>query len=177
MLMVVLIIALLATLAVPNFNGLLARNALNARVNEFIGALQMARTEAVTRNEMVTVCRRNSDGTDTCDTAGGWENGWLVFVDSNTSGAWDTGETIVGNGAAVSNMRFLGWLGNRLAISFRPNGTPRYFPASGSAVDREMVVCRGTAEYEAHVTIGTTGRPFVTTGYGYPYKTLTSTCN
>lgn len=175
--MVVMVIALLTTLAVPAFNGLLARNALNARVNEFIGAMQFARTEAVTRNQEVTICRKNSNGTDTCDTAGSWENGWITFIDSNSSGSVDAGETILGQGAVVPGIRFKGWVGNRLAISFRANGTPRYTPGGAAQPDQDLYVCKGTAQYEAHVTISVTGRPFVPSGFGYPYKNLTANCN
>jgi len=55
---------------------------LNADYSQLIGALYLARSEAVKRSGSVTVCARQTDNSCGDD----WNNGWLVFTD-NTQGA------------------------------------------------------------------------------------------
>jgi len=72
--------AILATLAAPMLSGFLARSQMTAVANEFTGALQMARMEAVSRNTCVAVCRRAESGAATCaGEDGAWTTGWLVY--------------------------------------------------------------------------------------------------
>ena len=82
--------AILAVIAVPNFTAIIQDNRLATQVNELHATLSLARSEAIKRNNNVTMCRSN-DGA-TC--AGNWENGWIVFVDSNADSAID-GEPIL----------------------------------------------------------------------------------
>jgi type IV fimbrial biogenesis protein FimT len=168
MLIVMLVVGITLTLAVPSFTGLLARNSLSAKMNEIVGAMQLARSEAVLRNTQVTVCRRKSDNTDTCDSSGGWQYGWLVFVDpatSGTVGVVDGGETILGNGAASPGFTFKGAVGNSARISFRPDGTP--IGVSGTTWPKSMTICKGT-QYEGRIDVEPTGRPTASGGPDYP---------
>lgn len=72
--------AILATVAAPMLSGFLARSQMTAVANEFTGALQMARMEAVSRNTCVAVCRRAESGAATCaGEDGAWNTGWLVY--------------------------------------------------------------------------------------------------
>ena len=72
--------AILATVAAPMLSGFLARSQMTAVANEFTGALQMARMEAVSRNMCVAVCRRAESGAATCaGDAGAWTTGWLAY--------------------------------------------------------------------------------------------------
>ena len=56
-------------------------------------ALQVARGEALKRNERVDLCP--SLDLSTCDPAGRWHAGWIVFVDENRNGSLDPGELLV----------------------------------------------------------------------------------
>ncbi len=72
--------AVLITAAAPMLSGFLIRQDMNAAANEFTGALQMARVEAVTRNTCVAVCRRAASGAALCAGEDGpWTTGWLVY--------------------------------------------------------------------------------------------------
>lgn len=81
------IAAILATMAAPMLSGFLARSQMNAVANEYTGALQMARMEAVSRNLCVSVCRRASSGAAQCAGADGpWTSGWLVYDNPTCTG-------------------------------------------------------------------------------------------
>jgi len=80
--------AIILTQAVPSFNALVQNNRLISQKNEFISALNLARSEALKRGVRITVCA-SSDKT-TCNTAN-WEKGWIIFSDRNGNVALDAG--------------------------------------------------------------------------------------
>jgi len=82
----VVVLVILATVALPNLRMTIQNNRMTAQANSFLTAFQLARTEALKRQDPVSVCP-SSDGA-TC--AGDWEDGWIVFVDGNASGSTTT---------------------------------------------------------------------------------------
>lgn len=56
LIVVVAILGILATVAVPSYQMLIENNAIKARTNATLGFLQLARSEAVTRRQTTTVC-------------------------------------------------------------------------------------------------------------------------
>ena len=56
--------AIVLTLGVPSFRELINNNRLTSGANEFVTALNLARSEAIKRSVRVTVCK-SADGT-TC---------------------------------------------------------------------------------------------------------------
>lgn len=92
--MVLSIIAILFAMAVPNPGDYLDDNRLRAGSSDLVAAMQTARVEAVGRNAAITLCKKNADSSD-CTTAGGWQQGWLVFVDANQDSTVDTGDEII----------------------------------------------------------------------------------
>lgn len=83
------IVAILMALALPNFQGTLNSNRTTSQANDLIGAFNLARNEAISRNRVVTVCAADTrSGTPTdCGAATGWNLGWMVYVDTVTSNA------------------------------------------------------------------------------------------
>lgn len=79
------IAAILMAIAVPSFQSVMRTNRIAALTNELVTALQMARSEAVTRGTSVTVCKSNdiSDPMPTCKSSANWKDGWRVYVDSS----------------------------------------------------------------------------------------------
>ncbi|MFZ1862018.1 MAG: Tfp pilus assembly protein FimT/FimU [Candidatus Competibacter sp.] len=73
--------ALVLTVGVPNFQALIQDNRQTAAINQLVGALGLARSEAVKRNIRVTLCK-SADGR-CCTVDGGYQQGWIVFADSN----------------------------------------------------------------------------------------------
>ncbi len=87
------VLAILTGLAAPSFLGMMRDNRLVAQTNEFLGALHLARSEAVKRNRAVVVCK-SADG-ETCDTSTQWHEGWLVWVDLNGNALQDSDEPVL----------------------------------------------------------------------------------
>ncbi|WP_168734306.1 GspH/FimT family pseudopilin [Pseudothauera nasutitermitis] len=69
-LMVTLVVlAILAAIAVPSFQGMVARNRLSASTNELVAALHFARSEAIRRNATTRFCIADSGAWVVGDTA------------------------------------------------------------------------------------------------------------
>ncbi len=73
------IAALVLALAVPNFRDFVQNNRAAEEANALVGALALARSEAVTRGIPVTVC--SSTDSETCAEVNDWSTGWIVFTD------------------------------------------------------------------------------------------------
>ncbi len=85
--------AILITIAVPNMRTFIQNGRLNTQINDLIGDLSLARSEAIKRRTNVGICV-STDGA-TCAGGGNWEIGRAIFVDSNNSNSWDPGEPIM----------------------------------------------------------------------------------
>lgn len=91
--------SILMTIAVPSFQELITSNRLSTEVNGFIGALHMARSEAIKTSNRVGLCA-STTGTS-CAGSGGWEQGYMVYRDTNRNSTFDSGEFIVRTGAPM----------------------------------------------------------------------------
>ena len=81
------ILVILITLAAPSFVDLIRSNRIATQTNLFTTALALARSEAVSRNLSVYVCKSNTG--KTCDSGANWEDGWIVFADADFDGTLD----------------------------------------------------------------------------------------
>lgn len=85
------VIAVLAALAYPRYLDYAAKVRLAGNAQFVLETLRLARIEAVTRDQPVSVCA----STDEVSCTGTpWEQGWLVFTDEGTPGTVD-GDDIV----------------------------------------------------------------------------------
>ncbi|MDI9239898.1 GspH/FimT family pseudopilin [Lysobacter sp. LF1] len=142
-LMVVLVVlAILMGMAVPSFEIVRNSSRLAAQTNELVTAVQLARSEAVTRRQWVSVCR-SDDGTTCAAAATSWD-GWMVFVDTNRDGARQNAEDRlrVGEVRAPVSVLASNSLMNNL-VTFRPDG----FARNGSALlNATISVCIPTTK-------------------------------
>jgi type IV fimbrial biogenesis protein FimT len=77
----VFIAAILFALAIPSFRQMVASNRLATQSNDLIGGLNFARSEAITRNRTVRLCRAaNEAATDCSGTVANW-GAWIVRND------------------------------------------------------------------------------------------------
>lgn len=146
--------AILLGLAVPSFGGMWLDSRRAVAVNALVRGIYLARTTAVFRNQVVSICR-SSDGSTCSHQTADWQQGWLVFVnldrddppirDANepvlaVQGGWDTGSIT----------------SNRRSYSFRPH--------QHRVVNGTVVFCdrRGPAHARA-IIINSAGRPRIAT--------------
>jgi type IV fimbrial biogenesis protein FimT len=84
---VLVIVAVLLSIAVPSFSILSLRTKLKAYSNDLVSSAYLARGEAVKRNIPVTLCIANADG-DACVGAGDWDQGWIVIDPAGDVKKW-----------------------------------------------------------------------------------------
>jgi type IV fimbrial biogenesis protein FimT len=72
------LMAVLLMIAVPSFNNAALGSQLRASANDLAAAAFLARSEAIKRNAVVTLCM-SEDG-ESCSISGGWEQGWAVML-------------------------------------------------------------------------------------------------
>ena len=87
LLFVVAIGIMLATIGVPAYQNLVTSNRLSAGVNDVVTAIQLIRSEASKRGLAVTLCpsKDRLAETPTCAESGGWDDGFIAFVDINAN--------------------------------------------------------------------------------------------
>lgn len=157
---VVAIAGILAAVAVPSMIRFVKSVRLTSATNDLFASFLMARSEAAKRNSRVVLCK-SGDGA-TCARTGGWEQGWLVFHDSNSSGSRDSGEEIVLRGQALAaDLRLTGNLNVARYISYAPSGETRL--ASGAFQAGTITLCNhSTQQAEARqIIVSSSGRPRV----------------
>ena len=116
------VVAVILTLGVPSFQGLFERNELTSNINRFISSLAIARSEAIKRNQRVVLCA-SSDGAN-CSGVGGYDNGWIVFVDNNNNDTREiANEELIWQGESLSaDMTLRGTNSYNVAIPYVPSG-------------------------------------------------------
>ncbi|HDX8370365.1 TPA: GspH/FimT family pseudopilin [Aeromonas dhakensis] len=78
------LVSILLTLGVPSFSAIMRNMTLTSQANNFVAAINLARSEAIRRNTAVTLSASTSNLTQNH-----WESGWQIWVDRNIS--WDDG--------------------------------------------------------------------------------------
>ena len=92
LLVTIALFSILAALALPSFTSLLSSNRTTSYLQEATGAIRYARSEAIKRNRVVTICA----SADQASCGGNWQQGWIVFDDANADGAYTSGtETLL----------------------------------------------------------------------------------
>lgn len=111
----VAVVAILAALAFPSFQGSLRSNRVATASNDLLTSFTLARSEAIRNTRGAGVCA-SSTGTG-C--GNDWNTGWLVWADSNGNGSMDAGENVVRYSQARGQMELVGSVGS---IAFDPRG-------------------------------------------------------
>lgn len=146
---VVLVIAL--GIAVPNFTNQIRNNSSTSLGEEFVSALNFARSEAVKRGGRVSVCATNDNANCTND----WSDGWMAFVDGATSdtAALDVSEVLrvwdsprnavidVEQGGSASNV-------------IRYNGMGALARSGNAVIETKITGCSGDAARTIRITKG-----------------------
>lgn len=81
LLTVIAIIAITLGLGIPGVSAIIQTNRMASAINTLTGSFALARSEAVTRNQEIVICK-SRDGV-LCTNKGGWEQGWIIFADNN----------------------------------------------------------------------------------------------
>lgn len=107
LMMTLVILAILVTVALPNFTGFILNQRVKTTAFELVAALNYARSEAIKRNQNVVLQA----------TGGDWLQGWTLQAGGDTLRAWDppgrlnidasaAAVTFQGNGRATAAVTF-----------------------------------------------------------------------
>ncbi|MED5510777.1 MAG: GspH/FimT family pseudopilin [Pseudomonadota bacterium] len=153
-LMIVLsVLAIISATALPSFKNTLTQLEIDGQIDELVSMIYRARSEAIKRNRVVTVCKsidKNSCG-------GTWSDGWIVFEDKNADGEKDADETKISVGKIQGNYKLkLSAFGSQTYIRFLQNGLTSFHngtftlcPKNGSRKLARAVIFSKTARVRA----------------------------
>lgn len=142
-LVTLLVLSVVVALSVGAYRTVGDSMKLTAATNSFIANLNMARSEAIKRNQRVVLCK-SADGTG-CNSDGGWHQGWIVFHDANNNGQREAAESVVWRVQNLSTeVRVNGNLSVSRYVSYSPTGETKL--PSGAFQAGTVTVCRQSLE-------------------------------
>lgn len=153
------ILAIMVIIAVPDFTSIIQNNTITSTTNDLISSLHYARSEAIKRNTLVSVCATADTTYTTC--GGNWNLGWIVFVNP-------TGGTTINNSAATPLLRVETITDQNITISTSPNTSIATYNGAGFPVANtanlvftiKATGCTSTAGRQ--LSISMTGLPSIT---------------
>jgi len=113
--------AVALALAVPAFDDLLAGRRATAALDQIVGGIAVARTEAILQGRPVTLCPARATA---CLGRDRWHEGALIFVDDNGDGQRNDGERVLAALPPLPPGARLYWRSfrNRSFLQFQPRG-------------------------------------------------------
>ena len=156
------LMAIMLSIAAPSFTSFRRNSELASIANNFLAALNAARTEAMKRNMFAMVVPVNNDND--------WSKGWVVFVDANDNGSYDSSAdilvmqqeapppyiTLTGNNSTAASASYVRYDGSGFS---RPKGS--------DLANTTLTISRSDAGSDVRqirrVKIAVTGRPRVCT--------------
>lgn len=91
--MAIAVAAIVVTIGVPSFQTMILNSRKDTAISDLQSSLALARNNAITRRQTITVCKSNDNSS--CATDGDWSQGWIVFTDPANPGVRDNDETIL----------------------------------------------------------------------------------
>lgn len=140
------VVSVLLTLALPSFEWLVNSRRSAAAVNQLVGAVASARSLAISRGQIVTLCP-GRDGR--CLGRNQWHRGFLIFIDHDADGRVDSNDRVVTALPPLGPDDRIYWRSfrNRSFLQFHPrgftrwqNGTFLYCPGNGDAGAARLAV-------------------------------------
>ena len=159
LLVTIAILAIVLSMAVPNFITFVQNSRLVGQTNDLVTALNYARNEAIKRGVRVSVCSRLDNTTCSGAAVFNWDMGWLVFVNPNGDAVADISpgsvETVLQVRQPLENGNTLRTVGIQ-RVTYQNSGfsgnadTFRLCDSRGAASGRAIMV-----SLQGRVTIGT----------------------
>ena len=135
---VLAIVAVVTTLAIPSFMRLVQSSTMSNNVNTFMADLRFARSESMRRGGGVVMCRSDAPEavSPICNTTSGpsgqgWVSGWIIYLDANKDGVIDAGD-LLRMQSPIARMDSIIENGGNASSIFRFTATGRLFNASSA---------------------------------------------
>ena len=166
------VLAIMFTVGLPKMSIFFKSNRMVTNTNDLLAGLNIARSEAIKVGGRVTICKSANAGSASpaCTTTGGWEQGWFVFVDSDStkgsySSANDGAVLRVNSGASGSEVTITVPSTDNIGnfVSFTSRGVPK--ASNGASQSGVFQICddRGLKNASGNVVargivLGASGR-------------------
>lgn len=165
MLATVAVVAITTSLGAPALGSFVSGNRASSQVNTLIGALTLARSEAVAGARRVSLCPIADSGSGTpeerygCAVTTDWAQGWIVYRDAIDDAGLPTGEieivrvydALIGGDALTGSVS---------ALSYLPTG---FLDTAAAAPTFSLVPTHCSASQRRTVTISLQGQSHVAT--------------
>ncbi|MGI9329417.1 MAG: GspH/FimT family pseudopilin [Gammaproteobacteria bacterium] len=156
------VLAVVLTIGIPAFGGFLQNNRMSAAANDVLSSLHLARSEALKRQVPVVVCASTTAdaANPTCDGGAGFDQGWVVFADTNNDAQVNGGDVVIAaNGPlhpAIGANSTWGTAGAPVYVAFGANGSrqDQILAATPSVINMELCDERGDIEISGGVAAG-----------------------
>lgn len=143
----VAILAIILGIGVPSFLSTIAKSQLTTQTNNMLAALNTTRMLAIKNNTGFTLCASNNGTACTANTA--YNEGWIIFRDTDRDGVVDAGatppEAVTNVGVAVPTLSITG----ANPITFGADGF-RINPAPATNANASIRVCKATTSLAAN---------------------------
>lgn len=141
------VLAILLGIGVPVFGKAVASSRQLTSVNQLVADLNFARSHAITRGRMITLCA----GEQACNGSPRWSGRILIFLDANQNGQFDAGDDLVQISELSTSLEW-SWSNfrNQPYMSFAPDGTTH-------SLNGTFTLCRDTSALRT-IVINITGR-------------------
>ena len=151
------IVAVVALIGIPAFSDFILNNRIRGQTSDLVVQLTHARSEAMRTATRVTVCPGTAGGCSS-DSNWNWENGWVMFVDVSNIGVKDSGEAVIGVGAALDGGNTLRSTAFSTYISFRHDGGSTSIVGGGLAGSFALCDSRGYGDNARAIAVSASGR-------------------
>jgi type IV fimbrial biogenesis protein FimT len=165
LMIVLVVLAVTLSLGAPLFQNLLHNNRLRAEASRFLGAINLARSEAVMRNLPVSICPSAMAATGQAECSGTYARGWIVFANAEKDKVVDTGtdEVLHVFEGLTPGYRLTNRSGTKAAFELI-----NYLPDGSSHSNRTLLFCppRRTSMQSLSIIINIVGRARLAGGWG-----------
>jgi type IV fimbrial biogenesis protein FimT len=162
------VVGVLAAIAVPNMRPFIQNNRLTSAANDLLRSFQLARTEAIKRQQTVVVCASANPTATAATCSYGAFTGWIVFQDGDITASVAADWQRNGTDTIIERHPVLD---SSITVKTDNNGIESYAatgfanPAGAQTPTRNVLICdvrgnkiSGTNSVERAVIIAATGR-------------------
>jgi type IV fimbrial biogenesis protein FimT len=148
----------LMLVTIPAMTGMLDTQRRISSVNNFVSSLHLARSEAIKRNGRAVLCK--SATSEQCTHSGHWDQGWIVFHDSNNNASRDPGELLLRQqGPLAGRLRLSGNQPVAHYVSYSATGSAKLVSGAFQAGTFTLCPQDGAADDVRKIILSGTGRP------------------
>lgn len=155
LLVTIAVVGVMMYIAVPSLTSFLQDSQLSGDTNDLVSSLLLARSESVTRNNPVTLCKIAASDSETCANGESWESGWIAFEDLDNDAVRDSDEDILDT--------YTGMNANTTVTATNFTNFVTYRPSGASHSQGQFTVCVSDTVAQS-IIVNATGRPRIADG-------------